>query len=52
MFQLDDKFLQDVGLDQLPADQKQAFLELIAMKRPKLNFQMPKIRHYKILLKN
>ncbi|HCH34568.1 MAG: hypothetical protein UY35_C0028G0006 [Candidatus Saccharibacteria bacterium GW2011_GWC2_48_9] len=29
MFQLDDKFLQDVGLDQLPADQKQAFLEQV-----------------------
>jgi aspartyl-tRNA synthetase len=26
MFQLDDKFLQDLGLDSLPADQKQAFL--------------------------
>src|SRR5688500_4595456 len=26
MFQLDDKFLQDLGLDQLPEDQKQAFL--------------------------
>ena len=30
MFQLDDKFLQDVGLAQLPADQKQAFLEQAA----------------------
>jgi hypothetical protein len=29
MFQLDDKFLQDLGLDQLPEDQKQAFLEHI-----------------------
>lgn len=27
MFQLDDKFLQDLGLDQLPDEQKQAFLE-------------------------
>ena len=27
MFQLDDKFLQDVGLGNLPEDQKQAFLE-------------------------
>ncbi|MBC7764317.1 hypothetical protein H7Y29_01250 [Microbacteriaceae bacterium] len=27
MFQLDDKFLQDVGLGDLPDDQKQAFLE-------------------------
>ena len=26
MFQLDDKFLQDLGLDQLPEDQKQAFI--------------------------
>lgn len=26
MFQLDDKFLQDVGLGELPDDQKQAFL--------------------------
>lgn len=26
MFQLDDKFLQDVGLGELPEDQKQAFL--------------------------
>jgi hypothetical protein len=26
MFQLDDKFLQDLGLDQLPAEQKEAFL--------------------------
>jgi hypothetical protein len=26
MFQLDDKFLQDLGLDQLPPEQKQAFL--------------------------
>ena len=26
MFQLDDKFLQDVGLGDLPEDQKQAFL--------------------------
>jgi hypothetical protein len=26
MFQLDDKFLQDLGLDSLPADQKEAFL--------------------------
>ena len=29
MFQLDDKFLQDVGLAQLPPDQKQAFLEQV-----------------------
>lgn len=29
MFQLDEKFLQDLGLDQLPEDQKQAFLEHI-----------------------
>jgi hypothetical protein len=29
MFQLDDKFLQDLGLDQLPEDQKQAFKEHI-----------------------
>jgi hypothetical protein len=29
MFQLDDKFLQELGLDQLPEDQKQAFLEHI-----------------------
>lgn len=29
MFQLDDKFLQELGLDQLPDDQKQAFLEHI-----------------------
>lgn len=29
MFQLDDKFLQDLGLDQLPDDQKQAFKEHI-----------------------
>lgn len=27
MFQLDDKFLQDVGLGELPDDQKQAFLQ-------------------------
>ena len=27
MFQLDDKFLQDVGLGSLPADQKQMFLD-------------------------
>lgn len=27
MFQLDDKFLQDVGLGDLPADQKKAFLD-------------------------
>lgn len=26
MFQLDDKFLQDVGLNELPAEQKEAFL--------------------------
>lgn len=26
MFQLDDKFLQEIGLDSLPADQRQAFL--------------------------
>lgn len=29
MFQLDDKFLQDVGLADLPTDQKQAFLEQV-----------------------
>ena len=29
MFQLDDKFLQDVGLADLPEDQKQAFLQHI-----------------------
>lgn len=29
MFQLDDKFLQDVGLNDLPEDQKQAFLQHI-----------------------
>lgn len=29
MFQLDDKFLHDVGLDQLPEEQKQAFLQHI-----------------------
>jgi len=29
MFQLDDKFLSDVGLADLPADQKQAFLQHI-----------------------
>ena len=29
MFQLDDKFLQDVGLGDLPEDQKQAFLQHI-----------------------
>jgi len=29
MFQLDDKFLQELGLDMLPEDQKQAFLEHI-----------------------
>lgn len=29
MFQLDDKFLQDLGLDTLPAEQKQAFLEQV-----------------------
>jgi hypothetical protein len=29
MFQLDDKFLQDLGLDQMPDDQKKAFLEHI-----------------------
>lgn len=27
MFQLDDKFMQDVGLGSLPEDQKQAFLQ-------------------------
>lgn len=27
MFQLDDKFLQDLGLDQLPEEQKKAFLQ-------------------------
>ena len=29
MFQLDDKFLSDIGLGDLPADQKQAFLQHI-----------------------
>lgn len=29
MFQLDDKFLQDIGLGELPEDQKQAFLQHI-----------------------
>lgn len=29
MFQLDDNFLKELGLDQLPADQKQAFLQHI-----------------------
>lgn len=29
MFQLDDQFLKDLGLDQLPEDQKQAFLDHI-----------------------
>lgn len=29
MFQLDDKFLADIGLDGLPEDQKQAFLQHI-----------------------
>ncbi len=29
MFQLDDKFLQDIGLVDLPEDQKQAFLQHI-----------------------
>lgn len=29
MFQLDDKFLQDVGLSEMPDDQKKAFLEHI-----------------------
>lgn len=29
MFQLDDKFLADIGLDTLPAEQKQAFLQHI-----------------------
>lgn len=29
MFQLDDKFLQDLGLDQLPEEQRKAFLEHI-----------------------
>lgn len=29
MFELDDKFLQDVGLADLPQDQKQAFLEQV-----------------------
>lgn len=29
MFQLDDKFLQELGLDQLPEEQKQAFLEQV-----------------------
>ncbi len=29
MFQLDDKFLEDVGLAQLPLEQKQAFLEQV-----------------------
>lgn len=29
MFQLDEKFLQDLGLDQMPEEQKQAFLKHI-----------------------
>ncbi len=29
MFQLDDRFLQDLGLDQLPEEQRQAFLQHI-----------------------
>lgn len=29
MFQLDDQFLKDLGLDQLPEEQKQAFLDHI-----------------------
>lgn len=29
MFQLDDKFLQELGLDQLPEEQQQAFLQHI-----------------------
>jgi aspartyl-tRNA synthetase len=29
MFQLDEQFLKDLGLDQLPEDQKQAFLDHI-----------------------
>ncbi|HEU4715428.1 MAG TPA: DUF5663 domain-containing protein [Candidatus Saccharimonadales bacterium] len=29
MFQLDEQFLKDLGLDQLPQDQKQAFLDHI-----------------------
>lgn len=29
MFQLDNKFLQDLGLDQLPPEEKQAFLDMI-----------------------
>lgn len=29
MFQLDDKFLQDLGLDRLPEEQRQAFLQHI-----------------------
>lgn len=29
MFQLDEKFLQDLGLDQLPEEQRQAFLQHI-----------------------
>lgn len=29
MFQLDDKFLEEVGLGQLPPEQKQAFLEQV-----------------------
>lgn len=29
MFQIDDKFLQDLGLDQLPEDQRQAFKDHI-----------------------
>jgi isocitrate lyase len=29
MFQLDDNFLKELGLDQLPAEQKQAFLDHI-----------------------
>jgi hypothetical protein len=29
MFQLDDKFLQDIGLNELPGDQKKPFLQYI-----------------------
>jgi hypothetical protein len=36
MFQLDEQFLKDLGLDQLPDDQKQAFLDHIYSERSEL----------------
>ena len=30
MFQLDDKFLQELGLDQMPEDQKQDYRQVVA----------------------